>query len=100
MSVTYEWDVEVVASVESENYFKGDVIEHLHQITFRDCVIESRKPSDKGMEYLICLVRDDDKGRAWSYFIDGKLQPFEDANGCKVCEVPMRYVEEVRRGNY
>ena len=98
--VYYEWDVELVTDIESEDYERGEVIEHYHQASYADCLrwIKENNPGP-GMRFDICLVRDDDIGRSWAYITDGKLDPFHDADGLVVCSVPKRYQQEFERGD-
>jgi hypothetical protein len=91
MTVSYEWDVEVVQD-DDEN----EVLEHLHQSAFADCQKVAAKPADEGCRHDIVLVRDDDDGRSWAYIEDGKLPShFEDAGGTAVAKVPQRFHKEV-----
>lgn len=102
MTVCYEWDVEEVTAAESESFEAGECIDHYHQTSYEDCLAFMRSPvksfADLDVEYCICIVRDDDEGRAWAYLENGKLPDnFEDAYQVPVAKVPKRFHEEVAK---
>jgi hypothetical protein len=103
MAVVYEWDVEEVATVDSEQYAVDDIIEHCHSAKFKEALADKARleaGAEPGIGYRIVLVRDDDIGRSWAYFYpeDNTLDEwFEDAYPRRVCKVPKRYVEEVAK---
>lgn len=98
--VEYEWDVEEVTAVDSEQYEKGEVLDHWHWDTYSDCVkFVTRHKAPEGMEYHICIVRDDDAGRSWAYLnADGTLpENFLDAFDRYAAKVPKRFHQEVAK---
>lgn len=102
MTVIYEWDCELVADGDSEEYENEDVIDHAHGDSFRDVLAtaESRRARpEPGTKSAVVLVRDDDAGRSWAYLDDdGKLpEAFVDAYGREVAKVPQRFHKEVSR---
>lgn len=98
MSVVYEWDVEVVASVDNTKHFRYDIIEHLHKDSFEECLEELDLPVIEGYEKRVVLVRDDAKGRSWCYLDDGVLEShFHNAFLQVVCKVPERFRKEVSK---
>ena len=99
MSVTYEWDVEVVAEADSADYEAGEVIEHCHSATYREALADAaRLKPPAGFCNRIVLVRDDDAGRSWAYIENGALPTrFTDADGSCATRVPDRFVKEVAR---
>lgn len=109
MTVTYEWDVEQVASVEHstkhQDFGVGDVIEHFHQGSYRECVaFMAANPPPENSRYEVCIVRDSfsertgESTRAWAYIEDGVLaEAFHDAIPSKVCDTPKRFFAEIER---
>jgi hypothetical protein len=98
MTVVYEWDVETVTAVESEDHEEGEVMEHNHCRSYAEAVADSLKyPPPEGCRYDIVLVRDDDDGRSWAYMMnDGNLPEFfYDAVQFPVARVPQKFVKEV-----
>lgn len=95
----YEWDVETVAAVDSEDYAEGDVVEHHHTASFAEAKQFAATEPDEGMEHRIVLVRDDDECRSWAYLKDDGTLPgaFEDAYSRRVAKVPTRFHFEVAR---
>lgn len=98
MTVVYEWDVETVADRDSDDFADGDVIEHYHTASFKECMEYVNKyPPEAGTRYDIVLVRDDDEGRSWAYLFHGNMLPFLDAYNNNVCKVPKRFITEVTK---
>lgn len=96
--IVYEWDVEEVSALATDDYEKGEVIEHWHQSSFLDALKFSRTTPPEGSEYVIVLVRDDDNGRAWAYLEDGKLPDYAlDAADNKCGKIPVRFHKEVAK---
>jgi len=104
MTVQYEWDCELVATEDTADFLKNDVIEHFHQESFADCkqFIASNKP-DSLTAYRIVLVRDETiDGRSWAYLDQGLSygmlpEYFEDAYERKVAKVPKIFIDEVSK---
>lgn len=96
--VFYEWDVETVATVETEMHGVGGVIDHDHYDTYAEAIrLANSRPAD-GEEYKVVLVRDDANGRSWAYVEGGRLpEQFEDTYGRNVATVPQRFAREVER---
>lgn len=102
MTVYYEWDIEVVQDVETLDKESGEILEHMHQESYRQVLdFIHRNPPEEGTRYDVVLVRDDDEGRSWSYMgLDGKLDEFfYDAYLKKTSKVPKRFHVEVERAN-
>lgn len=99
MAVVYEWDVESVSAVDSEQYELGEVIDHHHTETFAEARAQAATPPEQGQRHEIVLVRDDDAGRSWAYLEPDEIMPdhFHDAEGRAVARVPMRFVAEIER---
>jgi hypothetical protein len=98
MSVAYEWDVETVTVCDTADSEEGECLDHRHQASFEDAVVDAAMPAPDGCRFSIVLVRDDDEGRAWAYLDGGGLPEFfTDANGVEVHRVPKRFVIEVAR---
>ena len=97
--VVYEWDCETVASIDTDEFAEGDVIEHAHAPTLRETLKWARDvPLEPGTRYEIVLVRDDDEGRSWAYLEDGALpEYFLDAYNHRVAKVPKRFQAETAR---
>lgn len=97
MTVCYEWDCEIVADIESDDFEDNEVIEHIHGDSYK-WVREwsANNPCGSGRRYDIVLVRDDDNGRSWAYIEDGKLpEYFTDAFDRVTAKVPKRFVQEL-----
>jgi hypothetical protein len=99
MTVVYEWDVEEVTAVESDEHEEGEVLEHFHQTCYADALAFSRTQPAEGCKYELVLVRDDDNGRSWAYCNEDGTLPshFEDAYNNETAKVPKRFVVEVAR---
>lgn len=110
MTVFYEWDVEEIAcealTDNGMEFDAGDVMEHYHQTSFKDCKtlvneIDGKNPINSRMQ--VVLVRDDDHGRLWAYMDkDGNLPEFFSNAWGKVdfcTKVPKRFHEEVKRNS-
>lgn len=100
MTVYYEWDVEIVQSIDTEDKEAGEILEHCHQEKYQHILDFIRQnPPEYGTRYDVVLVRDDDEGRSWSYMgTDGKLDDFfYDAYLKKISKVPKRFHEEITR---
>lgn len=94
MTVYYEWDVEIIADEDSEDFYKGDVVEHLFKKSFKEYLEECSEPAEAGFRKQIVCVRDDDVGRSWCYY-DTKLDAwFYDAYAKKVCKTPCKLLRE------
>lgn len=99
MTVTYEWDVETVVVVETEELEAGEVLDHNHAMSYSQCLVGDSEPP-LGCEYHIVLVRDvwpsGPRSRSWAYLENGKLpESFTDSFGRKVAMVPKRFHKEV-----
>lgn len=106
MTVYYEWDVEEIAtenhvSVGGQEYDAGDVMEHFHQTSLKDChqfIEYNSKLKDDLSRFQIVLVRDGERSRTWAYMEYGKLPEFfVGAWGEDRTRVPKRFHEEVKR---
>lgn len=98
LSLVYEWDVELVAAVDTPDLEEGEVVEHLFQSSYRDCVKAAAGKAPEGLKYVSVLVRDDDDRRAWAYIEDGVLpEVFTDADGSDYKRVPKKFHDEVVR---
>jgi hypothetical protein len=96
MTVIYEWDREMVADGDSEDYEDEECVDHRHGISYMDVVLSAREEPPAGFKWRIVLVRDDDDRRAWAYLEDGKLpEHFTDAEGDDYKPVPKRFHKEV-----
>ena len=94
MSVSYEWDVELVETYEDGD---NDVHDHMHQASYADCLKQAAQPLEDRHQWEIVLVCDDDNGRSWAYVKEGKLpEYFEDAYGGEPRKVPQRFHKEVQ----
>lgn len=98
-SVGYEWDVEIVADGDTVEHEDGEVLEHDHCGSYAEAKRKAAETPPEGCRYVIVLVRDDDKCRAWAYLEDGKLpETFTDGLGHEYRQVPKRFVDEVAKG--
>ena len=96
MTVFYEWDVEAVTSIETDNHEKSEVVDHRRAFSFAYAMSMASTPPDAGMAYQVVLVRDDDKLRSWAYLGDMKLPSrFQDAYQNYYGKVPQRFHKEV-----
>ena len=98
--VLYEWDIEVVASQDSEANEEGEVLDHYHCDSYKEALLYVGTVSPPpGCRFEIVLVRDSDFYRSWAYVTDGKLaERFTDAEGDDCTAVPVRFIREVARG--
>lgn len=102
MTVEYEWDVEEVADVESEECEVGDILGHNFQNSYEDCLRFVAEGTPSGVRYDIVLVRNviDKYGsltdRAWAYIRAGVL-PKEFEGGIATTDVPKRFHKEVAK---
>lgn len=110
MTVTYEWDVEQVATIDhthasGQDFAAGDIMEHYHQTSYQDCLaLIASGPAEEHSHYVICIVRDHDNERngeytrSWAYIEDGVLDDgFYDAYGVEVSKTPKRFFDEMKR---
>lgn len=97
--VVYEWDVETVTIVDSEENEEGEILDHNHSDKFKQAKKDAAGTPPEGCAFRIVLVRDDDNGRSWAYLNDdGALDEyFEDAYERRTAKVPKRFHEEVSR---
>ena len=97
MTVKYEWDVETVTTVESEEREAGEVLDHYFCVSYREALWRSKQPAPEGCKYVIVLVRDDENSRSWAYMLPSGLPTFfTDASGNTI-QVPVKYHREVER---
>lgn len=106
MSVTYEWDVELVADGDSDEHEDGEVLDHAHSETLREAIEWSKaNPPEPGTRHEIVLVRDKIEpdcflNRTWAGLEGGKLPEFfYDSIGIDQTKVPKRFHDEVARLN-
>ena len=102
MSVIYEWDVELVSEYDSCEFECGEVVEHIHQSSYKDCIeFIKENITKKGFKYRIVLVRDDVDRRSWAYFCELEDSPifFTDADGKDYAKIPQRFLKEIYRNN-
>lgn len=98
-SVGYEWDVEIVADGGTAEHEDGEVLEHDHCGSYAEAKRKASETPPEGCRFVIVLVRDDDKCRAWAYLEDGKLpETFTDGLGHEYRQVPQRFINEVAKG--
>jgi len=95
----YEWDVERVATFDTEDFAEGDITDHYHQQSAKDCIELIKRPADDGFEWRIVLVLDTQDGRSWAYVHDDMTLDthFEDACERKTRKVPKRFHEELAK---
>lgn len=95
MTVVYEWDVETVAAVESDDHEQDECVDHYHTESFAEAQRVAATQAPDGFRHQIVLVRDDDEGRSWAY-VNGKLPEFfTDADGHDTARVPKRFHAEL-----
>lgn len=93
----YEWDVEWVDEFE-------DIVDHWFVESYVEAVeVASGEPLHDDCVGRIVLVRSviGDQGvedRAWAYLEEG-FNEFQDGYGNRVCAIPKRFREEVRKEN-
>ena len=96
--VYYEWAVEEVTTIETEEHEENEVLDVHHFDTFREAKRCSTMPISEGMRWDVVLIRDDLHTRSWAYMEDGKLPlHFEDAYQNATAKVPQRFHNEVTR---
>lgn len=98
MTISYEWDVELQTSVETEDHEAGEVIDHNHVSSFKEALALASRKAQAGHKNVIVLVRDDDirSTRSWAYHEDGIFPLyFHDAYGNRCGKVPLRFIVEV-----
>jgi hypothetical protein len=95
----YEWDVERVATAETEEFAEGDITDHFHQSSAQDCIKHIQQPAGDGFEWRIALVLDTQDGRSWAYVNDDMTidKCFEDAYERKTRVVPQRFHKELAK---
>lgn len=95
--VEYEWDVETVCIRSTECDDPGDVIDHNHFPTYKECVeFANRGTGDESSKFVIVLVCDDANGRSWAYMDNGKLPEWSQcAYGHDCRKIPQRFHREV-----
>jgi hypothetical protein len=88
MSITYEWDVELVDE-------DGEIQDHFHCGTYAEALSVHERVGG-----VIVLVRTDASGRQWAYVDDYGLLPefFTDAFDIQQSAVPKRFHKEVQGG--
>jgi hypothetical protein len=95
-SVSYEWDVEEVTSIETEMYEEGEVLDHNFTESYEECKKIASRKAPQGIRFEIVLVRDTEDSRSWAYMENGKLPKyFEDASLTETRKVPLRFHKEV-----
>lgn len=99
MTVVYEWDVETVTAIDSEENEEGEILDHNHSATYAEAKRDAAAAPLDGCIHRIVLVRDDDKGRSWAYVDDdGSLDEyFEDAYENRTAKVPARFHKEIAK---
>lgn len=94
--VVYEWDVEIVCTVDCDEYEADEILEHNHTDSYKDAVRFAKSEPPSNCMYAIVLVRDDDRGRSWAYLDNGRLPVnFLDAYDRPTAKVPARFHKEV-----
>lgn len=96
-SVSYEWDVETVTTIDTREHEAEEVLDHRHCQSFVEAHKEASELAPEGCRFDIVLVRDGPQGRSWAYLDgDGWLPlEFTDANDRMTGVVPGKYQVEV-----
>lgn len=103
MQTVYEWDVETVTTIDTNEHEAEEVLEHRHCQTFSEALRESRMHAPEGCRFDIALVRDGTDGRTWAYPLDDDkgtyMLPkyFANAFEGRSERVPQRYHDEVAK---
>lgn len=104
-TVHYEWDVELVTTVESDDFEAEEVIEHDFCASYKEAYAKAQEPAPEGHRYDIVLVRTSELrygNREWAYInkeLGALPEYFADANEHRGHRVPMEYHKEVSRLN-
>jgi hypothetical protein len=89
----YEWDIETVAVVETDDYEEGDIIDHDHMDT-------PRLPDADENLVLVCdaYYADGQSQRSWAYVEDGKMETyFRDAYERMTIKIPQKFHNQLKR---
>lgn len=97
----YEWDVELVNTITTDECEEGEIIDHNFFNTSKECVDYVLKyPTPVNNKLEIVLVLDTHDGRSWAYVdMETMTLPewFEDAAGCETRKVPKRFHLELAK---
>lgn len=92
MSCIYEWDVETVTIIDSDEHEAEEVLDHQFCKTFKEALSISKMEPPQGCRFDLVLVRDTPTTRSWAYVSENTLPEFfEDAYGNEVGVVPTRF---------
>ncbi len=90
----YKWDIETIATEETDEYYVGDIIDHDH-------MDEPRLPVGEGESLvLVCdaYYLDGYSTRAWAYVENRKLpEYFLDLRDAKKTKVPQKFHNQLAR---